>query len=507
MEQQTEQTNNAMTSIESVALDRAPPTHPLDRGPLPQAAESTPEESAPGLADISQSIQTPEVETPILEVPPTEVPSTREQTMTPSMPVTPAEELRETRVVTTAIIPQTVVVPEKPPPAPAPVAMESISQALQVIVMMRLRCDRQTREERVAPALAANLALSEASSSRPPPSSSRPRVVEEVMAGGQQEARESSYEAVKASLGVRFAQRGLDLTGKVQRLKEEYLTLHDRWLLHCAKLDEVAKAGALEEAAATAGRTTRRTATLGDAVRSDLEMEQIIASLGNEELTDANHLSARNAAIIPDMITVIRGEVDYLYDDTNNLVDDPIDFYAPRTGTDDWTEDEVNIFIRKFAEHPKQFGIIADSLPDKTTAQCVTFYYLHKKKHLDFRKVVSKYATGRRGRGGRKSAKKKGNALLADILKRDAEVCREHTPATTAGRRTKPVIATSGETRRAPTIRRHNSHLEQTPATTPTPDPEPEPRRKRRRVTTARAVASLEQDAIVDEIVRLMHPD
>lgn len=307
---------------------------------FPEVIDLVSEESAPGLADISQSFEIEALE-PVVDEPPHEIVPSRQQTASPSIPATPVEEPKETRVVTTAIIPQTVVVPERPPPPPSPVQVQSLSHALQMVVMMRLRCDHQTREERVAPVLAANMVLAGASSSKSSVVPSSPSVVHEVVQGERRKAREEVFSSVKPSLEVRFAQREVDLNEKVQRLREEYLTLHDRWLLHCAKLDEKAKAGALEEAAATAGRTTRRTtANLGDAVRSDLEMEQIIASLGNEELTDANHLSARNAATIPDMITVTNGEIDHLYDDTNNLVDDPVDFYAPRTGTDDWTEDE-----------------------------------------------------------------------------------------------------------------------------------------------------------------------
>ncbi|CAL1699223.1 unnamed protein product [Somion occarium] len=379
---------------------------------------------------------------------------------------------------------------------------KSLHEALQMIVMMRLRCDRQTREERVDPVLLANRSIAEPPRPYKPDSLLRSdsAVVQEIVEGPSRKFLENSYAEHKPSLEVRFAQRQADLNEKLQRIREEYLSLHERWLVHCAKLDEVAKAGALEEAAATAGRTTRRsTTTLGDAVRSDLEMEQIIASLGNEELTDATHLGARNAAVIPDMVSATKGDIEYIYDDTNNEVLDPRTFFAPRTGFKDWTEEEKKIFLEKYAQYPKQFGIIADFLPDKTPAQCVTYYYLHKKKHIDFRKVVSSYTVGKRRRGGRRAPKKRGNALLSDILKRDAEVSREPTPTTSAGRRTKPVVATTGEGKK-PVGRRQTSHLEDTPTPTSTPDPEGETRRKRRRVTTARAQAALEQEAVLDEI-------
>ncbi|OCH86147.1 hypothetical protein OBBRIDRAFT_738558, partial [Obba rivulosa] len=370
-----------------------------------------------------------------------------------------------------------------------------LSEALRMVVKTRLRYDYQTREERVEPVLSSNLAIAEAPRSQ----AVSPRAVAQEVVN-ERIAQEHTASVTKQSLQARFAQRQAALSEKVQHLREEYVSLHRRWREHCAKLDEVAKASALEEAAATAGRTTRRSTALGDAVRSDLEMEQIIASLGNEELTDANHLAARNAATIPDMISVIRGSVDYLYDDSNNIVDDPINFYAPNTGLDDWSEEERQIFLEKFAAHPKQFGIIADYLPNKTAAQCVTYYYLHKKTFIDFRKVVSKHMAGKRRRGGRRAAnKQKGNALLTDIRQHDDEVSRDSTPDGRPTRRRRGATSQSAELRRTGT-RRTASQRDTSPTPTSTPDPEPEAKRRRRRVNlTARAVAAMEQEVGMEQ--------
>ena len=149
----------------------------------------------------------------------------------------------------------------------------------------------------------------------------------------------------------------------------------------------------------------------------------------DEELTDANHLSQKNAAVVPDMVSMTKGRVEYIYDDTNNLVEDPHQFYKLETGIDDWTEQEKAVLIDKYATHPKQFGFIADHLPNKTPAQCVTYYYLHKNTTIDFRKIIAQYNTigkrTRRGRNGKQKGKQKGNALLADIRAHDAEVREE----------------------------------------------------------------------------------
>ena len=92
------------------------------------------------------------------------------------------------------------------------------------------------------------------------------------------------------------------------------------------------------------------------------------------------------------MIAVVRGQVDFVYDDTNHAVLDPTAYYDTKTGITDWTDEEKEIFLDKFAAYPKQFGIIASFLPNKTPPQCVDYYYLHKKKFIDFRKVVQQLA-------------------------------------------------------------------------------------------------------------------
>ena len=400
--------------------------------------------------------------------------------------------------------PQEVAMDVDQPRAEKVYAEIPLSDALRMVAKLRFRHDPVTQEARVEPILISNRQLAEPETPDEPMTPHAETLVQTVTENEQEQMAQGRYDGTKHSLRKRFAQHQAALAEKVSRLRKEYLALHEQWLSHCAKLDEVARASALEEAAATACRTTRRTAAMGDAVRSDLEMEQILASLGNEELTDANHLSAKNAAVIPDMVSVTKGRVEYVYDDTNNLVEDPHDFYKLETGIDDWTEEEKAIFIEKYAVHPKQFGFIADFLPNKTPAQCVTFYYLHKNTTIDFRKVIAEYNTvGKRRRSGR--GKQKGNALLADILKHDDEVGRDGT--SNSGRRkrgapTTPVpSSTSTESvdpsKRTTASTSRRGTAQNTPDPTPTPDPEPAPsgKRPRRRANpSARAVAAMEQD-------------
>ncbi|KAG9313419.1 hypothetical protein JVU11DRAFT_5738 [Chiua virens] len=376
-----------------------------------------------------------------------------------------------------------------------PSDLKSTREGVRLVLVRRLRHDRQSRAERVYPVLRANQVVS--SMNIPPPPDTQNRRSDELIAANSS-GRLAAGEAIRSSLVDRFVERQSEIVEKSRKLKAEYLALART------------KIGTPEESAAPSGggRTTRRsTAVMGDAVRSDLEMEQIIASLGVEELTDPSYLAIKNVAKIPDMVSVTEGSVPYLFDDTNNIVDDPSEFYSASSGQDYWTEEERDIFLNEFAAHPKQFGLIAQRLPNKTAAQCVTYYYLHKKQGVDFRKAVMQYGTSRRRKNGRAS-KQRGNALLADIRRHDDEVSRIspatlNDPAPSTGNKRKRVVDRSnGESRRSSTSRRTTIQPEVTSSgTTPDPDVE-QPRRKRRSAISARAVTVVTADEVVnDEVV------
>ena len=375
---------------------------------------------------------------------------------------------------------------------PSMVDAKSLQEALRIIVMTRILYDHQTLEDRVEPVLLSNAALI-------------PRIeFPSITDANSWVAPESvcsvpwSVSPVRQALIDRSAAREAARVAKVRRLQEQYLAIHEQWSAQCALLDSMAKPAPAEEPP-NPGRTTRRSAAnLGDAVRSDLEMEQIIASLGNDELTDPNHLSVRNVADIPDMTSVICGDVDYFFDDTNHLVHDPATFYGPDTGIHDWTDDEKQVFLDKFAEYPKQFGFIAESLPNKTVSQCVDYYYMHKKSVIDFRKAVLQMAPNKRKRGARRG-KQKGNGLLADIRQHDDEMHRDSGRPTISGPMTRR--------KRGTKVLLNNSflsslnlvtvQLEGTPTTTPTPEPETKQKRRRTNNTRANAPGEADEDPAV----------
>ncbi|KAJ7754507.1 hypothetical protein B0H16DRAFT_1722686 [Mycena metata] len=370
---------------------------------------------------------------------------------------------------------------------------KSMADALRTVIMARRLRDKQTREERVDPVLLENLSISAPEEFYATPKTQE-QLIEEVSLQRASHGIDDPFLAAKSWLHARFDKRRIALNKKREQLQAEYQSLHKRWRRHCDALSrQQARPVETPDNVPVSGRTTRRSAaTLGDTVRSDLEMEQIIASLGYDEATDPNQLSTRNLATIPDMISVT-GETYYTFDDTNNLVENASEYYAPHTGINDWTETEKELFLDKYAAFPKQFGTIASFLPNKTPSQCVAFYYLHKKKMIDFRRVVSQFAPNKRKR--RRTGKQKGNGLLSDIRQHDAEVNGDaddspsYAGRPTRGRRSIP----EG---RKPSGRRHALQFEAT--TTATPTPEPEARPKRRRVAaTSRSV--LFQDDLDDD--------
>lgn len=248
-----------------------------------------------------------------------------------------------------------------------------------------------------------------------------------------------------------FAARDARRGDKTVALRTQYKALNDDWRAHCRRLDRVKDrvhrrhhqpttvpstpyidpSGLLvypEPSAVgpsvTIGRTNRRNANssfgYGDAVRSEAEFLEILASLETADMRDPNVRATRTAAVVPDMVVDESERRDLLaFEDDRRMVVDPVDFYALGAPLDLWTEDEVQTFCKRFSQHPKQFGRIAADLPEKTTAQCVLFYY-RMKTTIDFRSL-----SDRRGRDGRRrktrrrvdaeGTAKKGASLLSNL--------------------------------------------------------------------------------------------
>ncbi|WFC94730.1 DNA-binding protein snt1 [Malassezia brasiliensis] len=239
---------------------------------------------------------------------------------------------------------------------------------------------------------------------------------------------------------------------KTAALRAEYRRLHTAWVAYCAHLDRVYERREQQRRAPTAGahdddgasapaalatplpsRTRRGAGGFGDAVRSEAEFLEILASLESAEMQDPVARAARTAASVPDMDVRVVGDP-ALVDGDNGFVADFGRFYFSSFDPDVWSAEERATFTKRYALYPKQFGRIARGLPHKTMQQCVVYYYLHK--HLpgyDFKALSTK--SRERKRKARRPKKAKGSALMADIAagsgkEPDADDAEEAKPRT-----------------------------------------------------------------------------
>ncbi|WVO16371.1 hypothetical protein L204_104046 [Cryptococcus depauperatus] len=245
---------------------------------------------------------------------------------------------------------------------------------------------------------------------------------------------------------------------KVTQLKKEYLALDGEWREHCIFLDDLMKQrgpppaelyaipGAIGPVV-TPGpgisttpaveeifnpRSNRRRGLGGDIVATDAEFEEILAGLADNALKDPNLRASKTAAVIPDMIL---GEERNLYfHDDNDLVTDPLSFYDNHGVAEPiWTTEERATFVRRYLAYPKQFGRIAEGIPNKSAGDCVLYYY-RTKKEVDYKGMLA----SKRGGGKRKLALKKGaksSALMQDLARAKPTLSRDDAGATTPGKR------------------------------------------------------------------------
>lgn len=199
----------------------------------------------------------------------------------------------------------------------------------------------------------------------------------------------SRQAAVRTAVGERVERSLVDQAAHLRDVRKEYKTLNNEWQATCARLDRVTEKrkakrvpvnphartpsvytpGGASSAPTQAfddfrpGRTSRSTrgnypeqGYFGDAVRSEAEFQSILASLGDADYLDPNLRAARTAAVVPDMVLNRIERDEDAYDDCSGLVLDPDAFYNISHSPDVWTDEEKEIFYKKFASHPKQFG-------------------------------------------------------------------------------------------------------------------------------------------------------
>jgi len=102
-------------------------------------------------------------------------------------------------------------------------------------------------------------------------------------------------------------------------------------------------------------------------------------SIEQENEVEEGDEKMRKSSVIPP-IMYDTWQRKHQYFNQNGLIKrDAVEFYKERTKMPCWLPEEKQIFIEKFTQSPKNFGYISSFLENKTTEQCVQFYYMTKK--------------------------------------------------------------------------------------------------------------------------------
>jgi hypothetical protein len=160
--------------------------------------------------------------------------------------------------------------------------------------------------------------------------------------------------------------------------------------------------------------------TLADRYRSIMEthgvlgkaMEEYSARTGTssgdiDEVATTVDDAARLRWTAPDqqMYLSQRERTIHCYYDMNGFVEDPPFKHAEFKGRISWTDEERDIFLEKYGQHPKDFRKIQAALPEKSHKDVIEFYYL-KRYELNLKEL----GAAAKKRGGKKKVISEGVA-------------------------------------------------------------------------------------------------
>ncbi|KAL8090466.1 uncharacterized protein LOC141695171 isoform X2 [Apium graveolens] len=104
-----------------------------------------------------------------------------------------------------------------------------------------------------------------------------------------------------------------------------------------------------------------------------------VINFASKLLEDSRTKIYRSALNMPSLILEDREKIMSRFISSNGLVEDPCSLETERCITNPWTSEEKEIFLDKLSILGKDFRKIASFLDNKTTADCVEFYYKNHK--------------------------------------------------------------------------------------------------------------------------------
>ena len=136
----------------------------------------------------------------------------------------------------------------------------------------------------------------------------------------------------------------------------------------------------------------------GDVVRSEYEQEQIIAELTAKEAMEKRikHGGSKLPRQVCELEKALNGT--YIATFESRHVDDPLKEADEQRNTNIWSDMEKCIFLDRFLQHPKDFRKIASFLRNKSTKDCIAFYY-DSKQSVPYKKALKEHIMRRKRRG------------------------------------------------------------------------------------------------------------
>ena len=145
-------------------------------------------------------------------------------------------------------------------------------------------------------------------------------------------------------------------------------------------------------------RRPRRGISQGDIVRSEYEQEQIIAELAAKEAMEKR--IKEGGCALPRQQGVLERQLFATFSNSfsGQRVDDMLADEEERRHASIWSDMEKCIFLDRFLHHPKDFRKIASFLRNKSTKDCIKFYY-DSKKTVPYKQALKEFLLRKKRRG------------------------------------------------------------------------------------------------------------
>lgn len=153
----------------------------------------------------------------------------------------------------------------------------------------------------------------------------------------------------------------------------------------------------LESSGGRASTNPYRRARRGNEVRTEYEQEQIIAELAAKEAMEKK--ISFGGSKIPRQVGRVEKQFSATFFNTfTSQRVDLIEQEADLAISNVWSDMEKCIFLDRFMQHPKDFKKIASFLRNKTTRDCVEFYY-DSKQSVPYKAALKEHIMRRKRRG------------------------------------------------------------------------------------------------------------